>query len=297
MTISKPINLLYTIFLLLIFNNPLFGQKLERKEIILIPDHTITSDISGKDYELYISLPLSYTAKDTISYPVLYVLDGKRDFNLFHQQNYFLTWKGGIEEVIIVGIAPGKPGKQRGYEYSPTPNIDTIAVREKEKKWDLPKGTIKSGGAPKFLEVIKTEIAPFVENNYKTNTDRGITGHSLGGLFTAYCFLNSDGFFTRFGINSPSFWWNKGKFLEQGVLQFAENKTWDVPRTKVFLSAGGKETKRILPGTIKFVSYLQDAKYENIDLSWHIFKNESHGSVIPISLRQTIVELYGDKSK
>lgn len=292
MTISKPTKFISTIFLLLIFNNSLFGQKLEREEITLVPDHTITSDILGRDYQLYISLPLSYTAKDTISYPVLYVLDGKRDFNLFHQQNRFLWYRGGIEEVIIVGIAAGE---YRGYDYSPTPNIDTTAVREKEKKRGLPEGTIKSGGAPKLLQAIKTEITPFVDKNYKTNTDRGISGHSLGGLFTAYCLLNSDGFFTRFGINSPSFWWNKGGYLEQGVLQFSENKSWEVPPTKVFLSAGGKETKRILPGTIKFIVYLQDAKYENIDLSWHIFENETHGSVIPVSLRQTIIELYEKK--
>ena len=288
MNIAKPINLLFTIFLLLTFNNSLFSQKLERQEITLVPDHTITSDILGRDYQLYISLPLSYTAKDTISYPVLYVMDGHRDFSLFHQQNRFLYYKGGIEDVIIVGIGAGD---HRSHDYSPTPHSDTTAVREIER--GLPKGSIESGGAPKMLEVIKTEITPFIDKNYKTNSDRGISGHSLGGLFTSYCLLNSDGFFTRFGINSPSFWWNEGKYLEKGILQFSENKFWNVPPTKVFISAGGKETKRILPGTVKFISYLQDAKYENIDLSWQIFENETHGSVIPISLRQTIIELYG----
>jgi hypothetical protein len=275
-----------------ITNYSLFGQKLEPKNRIPESDHTITSNILERDYQLYISLPFSYSANDTISYPVLYVLDGMRDFNLFYQQNKFLWYRGGIEEVIIVGIAAGK---HRGYDYSPTPNIDTTAVRKIEKDRDLPAGTIKSGGAAKFLEVIKTEINPFIDTMYKTNTNRGISGHSLGGLFTAYCLLNSDGFFTRFGINSPSFWWNDGEFLEKGILQFAENKTWDIPPTKVFLSVGGKESSRILPGTIKFSSSLQDAKYENIKLSWNIFEDETHGSVIPVSLRHTIIELYGKK--
>jgi predicted alpha/beta superfamily hydrolase len=51
----------------------------------------------------------------------------------------------------------------------------------------------KSGGTAKSLEVLKTEIIPFVDKCYKNNSDRGITGHSMGGLFTAYCLLNSDG--------------------------------------------------------------------------------------------------------
>lgn len=290
MFIPKPIKVLTSIFLFLIFNNLLYGQESEQNELIPVPDHTITSEILEREYQLFISLPQSYTSKDTITYPVLYVLDGKRDFYLFHQQNKFLSYKRGIEDLIIVGLAPEK---HRGYEYSPTSILDTTSIREKEIKRGLPKGSIKSGGAPRLLEAIKTEISPFIDKNYKTNTDRGISGHSLGGLFTAYCFLNSDGFFTRFGINSPSFWWNEGEFLEKGISQFAENKTWDIPPTKIFISAGGKETKRILPGTIKFISYLQDAKYENIDLNWRIFEKESHGSVIPVSLRQTIIELYG----
>jgi hypothetical protein len=34
-------------------------------------------------------------------------------------------------------------------------------------------------GADKFTSM-KTEIVPFVDKNYKTNSDRGIFGHSFG---------------------------------------------------------------------------------------------------------------------
>jgi predicted alpha/beta superfamily hydrolase len=74
---------------------------------------------------------------------------------------------------------------------------------------------------------MKTEIVPFVDKNYKTNSDRGIFGHF--GLFAAYCLVNSDGYFTRFGISSPALWWDNEKLLNQAVTQFRENKTWDIP--------------------------------------------------------------------
>ena len=285
-----------SLLLLILSSSNSFSQKLEPKERTIEPDHIITSEITERDYQLYISFPNSYSTKDTISYPVLYVLDGERNFNFFYQPNIFLGAMGKIEKIIIVGIDSGKDRKSqnvnRTYNFTPTINIDSSSVRQREKRLGLSDGTLLSGGASEFLKVIKNEIAPFIDKNYKTNNDRGITGHSLGGLFTAYCFVNSDGYFTRFGINSPSLWWNEEDFLNQAVKQFEDKKVWKVPQTKVFISSGGNESIYILPTTIKFVTYLKNANYENIDLNWQIFDNETHGTVRPLSLRKAIIELY-----
>ena len=297
MTTIKPTKLLAITLLFLIFCTNLISQNLEPKERPLEPDHNITSKVMGADYQLYISFPSSYTTKDSITYPVLYVMDGRRDFIMFNQINRFLSYSGNTEDVIIVGVGftldSTKWSRLRLYNFTPSKFMDTAKISKMEIKQGLPKGTIKTGGGPKFLEVLKTEIIPFVDKSYKTNSDRGITRHSLGGLFTAYCLLNSDGYFTRFGINSPYLKYNKEKLLDQAVLQFTENKTWDIPPTKNFMSAGGKEDLHYVPNMTKYIGYLDNAAYKNIDLSWHIFDNETHNSVIPISLRQTILELYG----
>jgi predicted alpha/beta superfamily hydrolase len=290
----KPMNLPLTLLLLLIFSSSMFGQKLEPKNRITEPDHTISSQIMGRDYQLYISFPYSYSTKDSITYPVLYVMDGRRDFHTFNQINRYITRNGLTEDVIIVGVNSGLDlGRRaiRSYDYSPT-ELDSATISRIEINRDLPKGTLKTGGAPKSLEVLKTEIIPFVDKSYKTNSDRGITGHSMGGLFTAYCLMNSDGYFTRFGINSPYLTYKNEELLEQAVLQFTENKTWDIPPTRVFMSAGEKEPLHYVPNMTKFIGYLDKAEYENIDLSWHIFDNETHSSTIPLSLHQTIIELY-----
>ena len=143
------------------------------------------------------------------------------------------------------------------------------------------------------LKSLKTEIIPFVDKNYKTNADRGIHGGSLGGLFAAYCLVNSDGYFTRFSISSSSFWWDNEKLLNQAVAQFTENKIWDLPQTKVFISVGDQEDSFMVPTMTKFSKYLEDSNYENIDLKWKIFDGENHISVIPASLSKTIYTLYG----
>ena len=288
----KPI---VTTILLLIFSTTVFGQKLEPKERILKPDHIITSKLMAKDYQLYISFPEGYSTKNTISYPVLYVLDGRYAFNLILGTKGILDTIGSFEEVIIVGIGSGLDlqswAKNRLYDYTPT--INNPRERALEKNMGLAEGELKSGGADKFILSLKTEIIPFVDKHYKTNADRGITGHSQGGLFTAYCLINSDGYFTRFGINSPALYWDNEKVLNQAVEQFTINESLDIPPTKVFMSVGGDDGNDYVSQMKNIQTSLEEADYENIDLRWQIFDGETHISVYPAMLSRTIRMLYG----
>ena len=164
-----------------------------------------------------------------------------------------------------------------------------------ETSLKLPGGSLVIGEAAKFLDCIKTEIIPFIDKSYKTNTDRGIVGHSLGGLFTAYCLVNSDGYFTRFGVSSPTLTWDNEKLLNQAVIQFNENKIWDLPQTKVFISVGGKDYPNYLYCFVKFYTTLESSNYQNVNLQWQVFVKESHMSVIPASMSRILSVLYGKK--
>ena len=283
----KPLHFKFTAILLLICCSSLFGQKLAPKERILKPDHTIFSKIRGRDYQLYLSFPKNYSTKDSISYPVLYILDGMYTFPVIKGIRPF--FERDTEDFIVVGVNASN-FKYRNDDY--TTSVATFDDEKNEKR-NATKSAFKTGGAAKFLESLKTEIIPFIDKNYKTNADRGIRGGSLGGLFVAYCLVNSDGYFTRFSISSPSFWWDNEKLLNQAVKQFTENKTWDLPPTKVYISVGGQERKTQVPTMMKFSKYLENSNYENIDLKWQIFDGESHISVQPANLRKTIYMLYG----
>ncbi len=236
----------------------------------------------GKDYQLYISFPKNYSNKDTVSYPVLYILDGEYSFPIIKGAMQFFSLGNEIEDVIIVGIGSGltleSARRNRTYDY--TTSIDTTFKR-------------KTGGASKFLECIKNEIIPFVDKNYKTNSDRGIAGHSFGGLFTAYCFINSPGYFTRFGINSPTLYWNNENILNQAVLQFTEDEYIDIPPTKVYASVGGSERADMVSNLVKFGLYLENRDYDNINIYWEILEDETHLSVWPVNISKTISNLYG----
>ena len=290
MNILKSTKFVITTMLLLISSTIAFGQKLEPKE--RITDHTITSDIMGKEYQLYISFPKNYSTKDTVSYPVLYVLDGEWVFPIIRGTRAILDSEKELEDLIIVSISDAD-FTFRYQDY--TTSLSTSTDEKVNKRSDVPKGGLISGGADKFLTSMKTEIVPFVDKNYKTNSDRGIFGHSFGGLFAAYCLVNSDGYFTRFGISSPALWWDNEKLLNQAVTQFRENKTWDIPQTKVFISVGDKDHSGIVPTMVKYSSYLEQSDYDNIELKWQIFEGESHNSMWSANVSKTLSILYGKK--
>jgi hypothetical protein len=85
------------------------------------------------------------------------------------------------------------------------------------------------------------------------------------------------------------------KLLDEAIIQFEKNENWDIPPTKIFISVGKNEGSSMIPGMVKFSLYLENADYENIDLTMQIFDGESHNSALPGSISKTITTLYGKK--
>lgn len=293
MTFKTTIKLIIFTCLSLTFQNISFAQKLDplgRDDFK--PDHLIESKITNKDYLIHMSFPKNYSIHDSITYPVLYVLDGKTTFGYF-ESSYVDSEK--IEDVILVGISHKVMGIQsninRFIDY--TPYRDTVTEKRIEKKFGVKSGTIKTGGANKFLECLKKEVIPLIDKHYKTNSVRGISGHSLGGLFTAFCFVNSDDFFTKFGINSPSFQLNERIFLDPAISKFSDEQNWDISPTKVFISTGENESPMMVSNMMKFSMFLKKRNYVNVDMNWQVYRNETHTSVIPVCLNGTLIKLFG----
>lgn len=289
--------------LLFISSISLFGQKLAPKKRNTAPDTTLTSIVMNRDYQLYISFPRGYTNKDTVKYPVLYVLDGLYSFPAFKTIREYLDIDKELDSVIIVGIGSGGDGSlltdtvwyvNRMYDY--TTSEDTADDRKTEKQFNMSIGTVHSGGAQKFLKCITKEIIPYIETHYKTTNDRGITGFSLGGLFTAWCFLNTKGIFNKFGINSPSLWWHNEEIIKQADMMFNTNQTWGIAPTKVFISVGEKEDPIMTSGMEKFSRLLESKAYKNVSVTKQQFLGETHLSAMRPSLKRTIAVLY-DKKK
>ena len=277
---------LFLIASLLLGTETVFGQ--DPIDRTLKPDHTIKSTLTGKTHDLYISFPRNYSAEDTIHYPVLYYLDGKSSFYSFHGARSLLDMGQEIEDIIIVGIG----SMDRWSDY--TPSVDSVTDSIFSARFSIPPGELVSGGGPEFLTTLREEIIPFVAKQYKVTNDRGIAGNSLGALFVGYCLFVAPDLFSRFGINSPAFWWNTEEMLGREK-KFSE--THQSLKAKVFVSVGSLEDEQMVPVITSFCYYLKSRNYEGLDFSWTVFDNETHLSSIPASVSRTLTSIYGVKNQ
>ena len=221
---------------------------------------TFTSSIvSGQEYVLQISLPASYN-KTNQKYPVVYLMDSQWDFPLLtalYGQQYY---DGFVPEIIIVGITWGgsrpNPDSLRARDYTPT----------NEKR--LP----QSGGADKFLSVIKNEVFPLVKKNYRVDeNDKTLIGCSLGGLFTMYTLFTHPKMFNRYVAASPAFMWDN-KVLYKYEEQYQANKS--NPPARLFMCVGGVETS--VPDYEKLTAFLNNRRYSNLQIESKVLENTGH---------------------
>ena len=292
-SIMKSIFVLIKTILFLLIVSLLLAQKSESKEKFFDPDHIIESKITDRNYELYVSLPHGYSKEDKISYPVLYVLDGFYYFPTINQANETMGWgRKGLQDLIIVGLSSGMNNTDwlinRTLDY--TTSSSPTGEKSLDKGYGFEDGTIKTGGAAKFLDVLKQEIIPFIDEQYKTNDNRGIAGHSFGGLFASYCLMNSPTLFSKYSIISPSFWWdNQALFLNMT----SKLDEYDKFEIEIFLSVGGSESSGIVPDTVQFYYDLKKLESKGLNVEWKFFEDENHFSIVPAALSRTLTVLYG----
>ncbi|MEI9957237.1 MAG: alpha/beta hydrolase-fold protein [Ferruginibacter sp.] len=221
---------------------------------------TITSAIvAGQEYQLQISLPGGYKNSNK-KYPVIYVMDSQWDFPLvtsIYGQQYF---DGFIPEVIIVGVTwegnHPNPDSLRARDYTPT------------MESRLP----QSGGADKFLSFMKDELFPFIESNYKADSEnRTLVGCSLGGLFTLYTLFTHTDMFTGYAAASPAIGWDKEVLYKYEKI-FVEKKL--TKPVRVYMTVG--DVERGKPVFEKFAGFMQNRNYSNVKLKSKVLENTGH---------------------
>lgn len=181
---------------------------------------------------IWICLPTDYEYS-TERYPVLYMHDGQ---NLFDTRTSFSgEWevdetmqrleKDKKLKLIIVGI---DNSDNRNSEYTPYINEE-----------------YGGGKGAEYADFIVNELKPFIDENYRTKSDKsntGIMGSSLGGVISMYVGMEYADIFGKVGVFSPAFWWSNKCYEHVDYKGFVEN-------TKIYMNAGLDEHKWITNGT------------------------------------------------
>jgi predicted alpha/beta superfamily hydrolase len=276
-------------------NGSVQGQGLVPTAVEATQRHSIISDYNNKTYQLYVSLPQKYS--ESQRYPVLYVLDGRFSFNSMRSIREGLNLGKEIKDVIIVAI-DGSSQTDADWFADRYSDFTPSGILQADTLWSkilsIPEGKLRSGGAGPFLNTLKKQMIPLIDKAYNTSTDRGLSGHSLGGLFVGYCLLTEPALFNRYGINSPAFWWNNSEMLSIENAFAQQNTSLSA---NVFFSVGALEGDMMIAPITAFISALKSHNYKGLTMTNQTFDGETHSSVVPACSSRTLKVLYGPSAK
>ncbi len=230
----------------------------------------ISSELTGKDYEILIWLPHFYEEEVEKKYPVLYILDGQWDFGTVEASLRNNLADRAIPQVILVGISFGGSApehmEKRSHDCLPTYRV-------------MNDGSSRGGGAPQFFQFIKEGVIPLIESNYRVDDSyRVLGGSSYGGLFTLYAMMRETELFNAYIVLSPSLLWDDGWMLSEQKRRAEEFQSM---KTRLWLGVGGEEHPRTIEAAKTFYKEAKSLKSDDFQLELKILEGEGHAGVKP----------------
>ncbi len=253
----------------------------------------LRSTVNEVDYKISVALPEGYDPNSDESYRVLYVVDSNMQFSTVAETARNLAAAGKVEDQIVVGIGYAVPSSwpnvqpHRSFDLTPTKDEKYIKRTNKfisKNKNPLLYGT---GNAPNFSIFLEEKLIPAIAKRYKVNENRTFFGHSFGGLYGTYLVFNHTELFTDYILASPSYWWDNEIIFDYEE-KYAQTHT-DMP-INIFLSVGELEQTKWLEkwaavdNVFRIENLLKSRGYPTLKVGSHLFKNETHMSVVPASI-------------
>jgi len=165
---------------------------------------------------------------------VLFMGDPWANFGTAVEMARLLRYSEDIPPLLIVAV---------GYDLVTIDDNAAVRSRDFTPTIDRTRGgddPAMMGGAGRFLTFLRDELKPWVRERYGVDPDdSAFFGDSLGGLFAMWTLLTEPGLFPRYGIGSPSLWWDDSMMFGQEAAYASAHD--DLPAT-VFVSVGELET-------------------------------------------------------
>lgn len=263
---------------------------LQGTQVWAVPD-----PVSGRDYEVFVSLPASYATSPNRRYPVLYVTDADYAFPIIRQIARRVNLDGPvIEEFILVGLSYSKGDSgtvSRNRDYTPTPNGPSRA------------SSLLHGEGAAYQAYLKTQAIPFIENRFRAEpTRRVLLGHSYGGLLGAQIMFTDPSLFQAYVLGSPSFWFDKRHIM---TMEAEYARTHRDLSANVFMYMGDYE----VPGdsrrnsTVDMVGdmrtmeqVLTSRSYPNLRVRSVVLADEDHLTVAPVGFTRALMAVLPARS-
>ena len=250
---------------------------------------TVPDPVSGRDYEVFVSLPASYETSPDRRYPVVYVTDADYAFPIIRQIARRVNLDGPvIEEFILVGLSYARgdnPTASRNRDYTPTPNGPRRA------------SSAVHGGGPAYQTWLKTQALPFIESRFRADPARRVLlGHSYGGLLGAQILFTEPELFSAYVLGSPSFWFDRGHIR---TMEAAYARGHRDLKADVFMYIGGWEvpgpdrrntTDADMVGDVRRMeAILKGRHYPGLTVQSVVLEDEDHLTVAPVGFTRALM--------
>ena len=272
-------NLLLILFSVFVLSN-IIAQK---AAFVLGHVDTLYSKTLGEKRVLNIFLPTGYSPDSAHTYPVIYLLDGAADEDFIHiaglVQFASFPWVEHLQPSILVGIA--NTDRKRDFTYTSASGFKfppELAAYQNAHK--------NAGGSAHFMDFVEKELQPYIDQAYKTNTERTLIGQSLAGLMATEFLLKKPQLFNKYIIMSPSLWWDNESLLR---IQPAQPR----PCTKVYIAVG-KEGKMMENDARKLAKMLQKSQ-KFPSLLFEFLPKEDHGTILHPAVGRAFKWMKGTK--
>lgn len=238
----------------------------------------VSSGLLERDFHLLVRLPAGYDDAPESTYPVVYLLDGGATFPMLAGYLYYLRFEELVPAMIVVGISYGgetfEEGNYRSNDYT-APSIE-------RDFW---------GGAGRFQQVLKQEIFPAIETNYRADpARRTLFGQSIGGQFVLFTALTQPSLFCGHIASNPALHRNLDFFLGDFSVQPAS--------TRLYVASGSEDDLRFRAPALKWIEHWDARKVKPFALKAETLSGYGHFSIAPESFRRGLVWAFsaGDDS-
>ena len=237
--------------------------------------HLFRSQITGRPYRLIVALPSGYADHPSVRYPVLYMIDGQISalvgtptYRVSHAPN---------DSLILVGVS--YPGGDQDHAYRRVDYAAPVA-RDADSATRRMAGEGKCCGAATTARVFREEIMPLIDRAYRVTDDRGIFGHSLGGIFAAYALFAEPDLFSRYAITTASPWTDNASIFE---IEATYARTHTALPKKVVITVGSDEFLYNRYTADRLTATLKARQYEGLDLTSIVLQGSQHNSMVEYS--------------
>lgn len=231
-----------------------------------------------------IYLPEGYDPQDTVTYPVIYLLDGAADEDFIHvtgliQFNNF-SWIDRVPKSIVVGII--NTDRKRDFTFPTT-------VKEQKDQYKM------SGRSALFIAFLEKELQPFINKKYKGSGSNMLIGQSLGGLLATEILLKRPQLFNKYIIISPSLWWDNGSLLNLPSALLED--TFDHP-TAVYIGVGkegltpGANPRVMEVDANLLADRIKTAKSKQVTVQFDYLPQEDHATIMHLAVFNALRLLY-----